>query len=49
MLRHFIACVRGEASYQGTPPEQAIESMQAALMLVKSAERQRGTSSRSSP
>ena len=40
MLRHFVACLRGEASYQGTPPEQAIESMQAALMLVDSAERQ---------
>jgi len=39
MLRHFIACLRGEATYQGTPPEQAIESMQAALMLVRSAER----------
>ena len=38
MLRHFIACLRGESSYQGTPPEQAIESMQAALMLAKSAE-----------
>jgi predicted dehydrogenase len=39
MLRHFIACLRGEATYQGTPPEQAIASMQAALMLVESARR----------
>jgi predicted dehydrogenase len=39
MLRHYIACLRGEATYQGTPPEQAIESMQVALQLVDSANR----------
>jgi UDP-N-acetylglucosamine 3-dehydrogenase len=40
MLRHFIACLRGDVTYQGTPPQQAMESMQAALMLVQSAEQQ---------
>jgi predicted dehydrogenase len=38
MLRHFMKCLRGETEYQGTPPEQALESMRAALMLVQSAE-----------
>jgi predicted dehydrogenase len=38
MLRHFIACLRGDTTYQGTPPEQAAESMQAALMLVRNSE-----------
>ncbi len=38
MLRHFIACLRGDAVYQGTPPEQAAESMHAALMLVQTSE-----------
>jgi predicted dehydrogenase len=48
MLRHFIACLRGETSFQGTPPEQAAESMQVALMLVDSAQRHRDVESSSS-
>lgn len=39
MLRHYIACLRGDAIYQGTPPDQAAESMRVALMLVESAGR----------
>lgn len=38
MLRHFVQCLRGEAEYCGTPPEQALESMRAALMMVQSSE-----------
>lgn len=38
MLRHFLACVRGDAEYAGTPPEEAIESMRIARRLISDAE-----------
>jgi len=38
MLRHFIQCLRGEAEYQGTTPEEAIESMRVAVGLAENAE-----------
>lgn len=37
MLRHFLACVRGDAVYAGTPPEDAIESMRIARRLMTDA------------
>lgn len=45
MLRHFIKCLRGETQYQGTSPEEAIESMRAAVLLAEdAANRPRGAS-----
>lgn len=37
MLRHFIQCLRGEAEYRGTTPEEAIESMRVAVALAEDA------------
>ena len=37
MLRHFIACVRGQATYAGTTPEEALGSLRIANKLIKSA------------
>jgi predicted dehydrogenase len=34
MLRHYVACIRGEAEYAGTPPDQALEAMRIARRLV---------------
>jgi len=39
MLRHYIACIRGEAAYAGTPPEEALESMRIACRLVEDSRR----------
>lgn len=39
MLRHFLACARGEATYQGATPEEAIESMRVACRLVEDSQR----------
>jgi UDP-N-acetylglucosamine 3-dehydrogenase len=35
MLRHFMACLRGEVEYAGTTPEEAMESMRIAVRLVE--------------
>ena len=35
MLRHFIACIRGDAAYSGATPEDAIASMRVAIRLVE--------------
>jgi predicted dehydrogenase len=40
MLRHFIQCLRGEAEYRGTTPEEAIESMRVAVALAENAAQQ---------
>lgn len=40
MLRHFMACIRGETPYGGATPEEAIESMRVAMRLVEDAKRQ---------
>jgi predicted dehydrogenase len=40
MLRHFMACIRGEIPYAGATPEEAIESMRVATRLVEDAKRQ---------
>ncbi len=37
MLRHFIQCLRGEAHYRGTTPEEAMESMRVAVALAENA------------
>jgi predicted dehydrogenase len=37
MLRHFLACVRGDTAYAGTSPEEAIESMRIARRLMADA------------
>ncbi|MBM3494273.1 MAG: hypothetical protein FJX72_08130 [Armatimonadetes bacterium] len=39
MLRHYVACIRGEAEYAGTPPEQALEAMRIACRLVEDSRR----------
>jgi len=39
MLRHYLACIRGEAEYGGTTPEQAMESMRIACQLAQDATR----------
>jgi len=39
MLRHFLACLRGESTYRGTLPEEAIESMRIACRLVADSQR----------
>jgi predicted dehydrogenase len=46
MLRHFVKCVRGETEYRGTTPEEALESMRVALMLVQSSEQNRSVDSK---
>jgi predicted dehydrogenase len=37
MLRHFLQCLRGEARYAGTTPDEAIESMRVAVALAADA------------
>ncbi len=37
MLRHFVACIRGEAAYRGATPDEALEGMRVARMLVEDA------------
>jgi UDP-N-acetylglucosamine 3-dehydrogenase len=37
MLRHYLACIRGETKYEGATPEEAMESMRIACLLVDSA------------
>lgn len=37
MLRHFLQCLRGEAQYMGTTPDEAIESMRVAVALADDA------------
>lgn len=37
MLRHFMSCLRGEAKYCGTTPEEAAESMRLAVQLARDA------------
>jgi len=39
MLRHYIACIRGEAEYAGPTPEDAVESMRIACRLIEDSER----------
>jgi len=39
MVRHFLACLRGECTYQGAKPEEAIESMRIACRLVEDSQR----------
>jgi len=38
MLRHCVACIRGDAQYAGTTPEQALEAMRVACRLVADSE-----------
>jgi hypothetical protein len=40
MLRHVVACLRGEIAYQGTPPRQALEAMRIANRLVADSQRE---------
>jgi UDP-N-acetylglucosamine 3-dehydrogenase len=40
MLRHFLACIRGDTEYHGATPEDAIESMRVAMRLVEASEKQ---------
>jgi predicted dehydrogenase len=42
MLRHFMACLRGETAYRGTTPEEAIESMRIARLLAADAQTRNG-------
>ena len=44
MLRHFVACLRGEATYAGTTPEGAREAVQIAGRLVEDSQRREGAS-----
>ena len=44
MLRHFIACIRGEAEYRGATPEEAMESMRIAMRLVDASRSSEGGS-----
>lgn len=37
MLRHFLQCLRGEVTYAGTTPGEAIESMRIAVALANDA------------
>jgi UDP-N-acetylglucosamine 3-dehydrogenase len=37
MLRHYVACIRGEAEYAGTSPREALEAMRIACRLVADA------------
>ncbi|NLH99005.1 MAG: Gfo/Idh/MocA family oxidoreductase [Chthonomonadales bacterium] len=39
MLRHCVACIRAEAEYAGTTPEQALEAMRIACRLVEDSQR----------
>ncbi len=43
MLRHFIKCLRGEAKYGGTTPEEARESLRVANLLVEKSAAQTST------
>ena len=38
MLRHYLACMRGDTTYQGTSPEEAMESMRIACRLADDAQ-----------
>jgi len=38
MLRHYVKCLSGQSTYAGTTPEEAVESMRAAVMLAENAE-----------
>lgn len=38
MLRHYVSCLRGEAEYQGTTPQQALDAMRIARLLVADSE-----------
>lgn len=40
MLRHFLACLRGEAAYAGATPRQALEAMRVAHLLIADSERE---------
>lgn len=40
MLRHFLACVRGEARYQGATPQEAQESLRVARWLMEDSQRE---------
>lgn len=40
MLRHYMACLRGEAEYQGATPQQALEAMRVACRLVEDSRRE---------
>jgi UDP-N-acetylglucosamine 3-dehydrogenase len=40
MLRHFLACLRGETAYAGTTPQQALEAMRIACRLIADSERE---------
>jgi predicted dehydrogenase len=39
MLRHYMACLRGEATYAGTSPREALEAMRIARRLVEDSQR----------
>jgi predicted dehydrogenase len=39
MLRHFLACIRGDTEYRGATPEEAMESMRVACRLVEDSQR----------
>ncbi|HXG23621.1 MAG TPA: hypothetical protein VNJ09_03625, partial [Chthonomonadales bacterium] len=39
MLRHYMACLRGEVSYAGASPREALESMRIARRLVEDSQR----------
>jgi predicted dehydrogenase len=43
MLRHFMAALRGDVPYAGTPPEEAVASMRIACDLANDAARREGT------
>lgn len=43
MLRHFLACLRGETTYAGTPPQQALEAMRIATRLIADSQREERT------
>jgi predicted dehydrogenase len=43
MLRHFVKCLRGEARYGGTTPEEAMESLRVASLLVENSTTQTST------
>lgn len=38
MLRHFLACMRGDTEYKGATPENAMESMRVARRLVEASQ-----------
>jgi predicted dehydrogenase len=40
MLRHFLACLRGETAYAGATPQEALEAMRVACRLIADSERE---------